>query len=463
MPRVVTPAHEAQIAAMLAQGRPPIEVAAALGLGFSTVRERARAMRLAGQLPAGPSVTSRSEPAQAVAPAAAPVTAAAARTFHEEGDQAEITYETPQRIRTLEEAIAYAEVDLAVWRVAKWECTSWEVVARGESLVADSHGKTWKIKRPEGHQLWRVWMRLERLLPKPYLDASEAIFARLAGRAPRYCLPAVPRKQAPYFLELDLFDAHFANLAWAPEAGQNDDLHLKEAIFANAVDDLLARTAGYRVDEVLFPVGNDLHHVDTLSRTTTAGTPQDCDSRYAKMIEVTECSVIAAIERMLAVPTVRQVRVIYVPGNHDTISTLHLCRTLAAWFRRMGRVTVDAGPAPRKYLERGVCLFGYTHGEGMPDGKLKSLPTIMAVEQPEAWARTQCREWKLGHRHTSQTFETLSSTEFNGVMVRRLRALTRTNAWHHKNLWVGNSQAAEAYLYSREHGYEGHHVVKTRA
>jgi hypothetical protein len=404
------------------------------------------------------------------------------RQFAEAGDTAELKFTTPHVVRTKEDAIRYGEVDTTVWKVVKWECTSNEMVAKNEKLVrsrddkykvetvdgverrrlVESKEKTWKLKTPERHHLWRVHLKLERIMPQPYMDATEALFRRLEDYAPRYEFPAVVEPASPYFMELDLFDVHFANLAWAAECRESDDLRIKEAIFSNAIGDLLSKTSGYPVDEVIFPVGNDLHHIDTLSKTTTGGTPQDCDSRYAKMIEITEGAVIGGIERMLASPKIRRVRVLYVPGNHDMISTLHLCRVLKAWFRHTGRVEVDVTPTSHKYVKEGRCLFGYIHGDKSGNDKLKSLPTIMAVEEPAWWADSICREWKLGHKHTSETFETQSSHEFNGVKIRRLSALTRTNVWHVQEQYIGNIQAAEAYLYDRTDGYQGHFVAKSR-
>jgi hypothetical protein len=42
---------------------------------------------------------------------------------------------------------------------------------------------------------------------------------------------------------------------------------------------LLKRTSTYPLAEILLVVGNDLLHTDSRSNTTTAGTPQDTDSR----------------------------------------------------------------------------------------------------------------------------------------------------------------------------------------
>ena len=363
--------------------------------------------------------------------------------FKEKGDEASVGLKINRQIKTLEELVEVCKVDTTQWRVESWECTAWNMVTKD------------KTKEAFMHQLYRVHAKLKRVAPKPFLDAMEALFKGLEKDAPRYILPPLPPpKDRPFLLEIDLYDVHFGNLCWAAETGDNDDLKISQCKYRNAVEDLMVRASTYPVRLVLMPVGNDLFHTDTLTGTTTAGTPQDCDGRYPKMVETVERSVIEACERILA--HAAKLKIIYAPGNHDTLSSYHLCRTLAAWFRNCDRVEVDLSPRYRKYEQHGICLFGYTHGDHVSSGKRKMLPGLMAVENPDAWATSRCREFKLGHVHTSV------SEEIMGVMVRHLSSLSGTNAWHFKETYVGNRKAAEAYLYSTTDGYVGHFIANAR-
>ncbi len=376
------------------------------------------------------------------------------REWSEGQGEATLEYRTPEIVRTEADAIRVGKVDLMRWRVKRWTLKTYQVATKNK--LADKTHET-KVT-----QLYAVRLDLESILPKPYLDASEALWKRLEERSPNFDQePQVVSVDASLLCEFDLFDMHFGKLCWAKESRDNYDLRITERVYLTAVDDLIAKLRGQPVARFVLPIGNDLFHVDNLMHATTGGTPMgDADCRYSKMIEIGESAVLASIDRLQAIAPVD---VIYVAGNHDRLASYHLCRTASAWFRNCERVAVDLSPAVRKYRRYGCNLFGYTHGDRVTgDAGIRSLPALMAVESPQDWGATTCREWKLGHRHTSRRFETRSSDEFQGVQVRWLSSLSGTDAWHFENGFVGNRRAAEAYLYDLSQGYSGHFVAHAR-
>lgn len=382
-----------------------------------------------------------------------PATGVRATSGSQDAMAVEWVSDTP--IRTLEDAIAHAEVDLEKWFVDRWECTAWQQGMKLRDF--DTRGKV-TAEKPVLHNLWRVSVHLKRRLPKPFQDASDALFLRMAKHAPRY-QGQIPRRRAPkgkYLLEIDIFDAHFGKLAWAPETGKNYDLKIAEAVYANAVDDLLAITHGFDLAQIVMPVGNDFFHVDSNESTTTAGTRVDSDGRYAKIIEAGEKAVVNAIDRLIQFAPVK---VLWIPGNHDRIASYHLVRTLRAWYRHAAAVEVDDSPAVRKYVAWGTNLIGYAHGH---QERRASLPTIMATERPADWAATTCHEWRLGHEHRARKMETMSVDTFNGVSVRSLQALTGTDSWHHEKGYVGTTTAAEAFVMGESQGFVGNFCVRAR-
>lgn len=375
-----------------------------------------------------------------------------AREWIQEGDKATCNFTTDQLVRGEADAIRLSGLDTNRWRVVRMWLSNYQTamkLRKGKDAPEEE-----KIV-----QLTSVKLELALILPEPYLDATEALFKRLEAKAPRFAPVASSLEPAPCIAEIDLFDVHFGKLSWLPEAGENYDLRIAEAIFLNAVEDLLSRISGYRPARFVLPLGNDLFHIDTIARTTTSGTPVDCDSRYHKMIEIGEAAVLRAVERL---QEIAPVDVIHVPGNHDRLASWHLCRLISAWFRHSDRVTVDVGPADKKYRRYGVNLFGYIHGDKVPNGRLKSLPVEMAVERKEDWAATSCREWKLGHQHTRKEYQTQSSDEFSGVVIRKLSSLSATDAYHAEWGYIGNRRAAEVYLYDMMSGYIGHFCALAR-
>lgn len=369
-----------------------------------------------------------------------------------------VEYESDTIVETLDDAIRKANVDLSVWRVRKWSCTGWSVGMKVRSFTQDGRAKLLQ-ETPVKKQLWRVRLELERILPRSLEDATEAVFERMKGYAPKYEASKVLRI-APSGNEvlavMDLVDVHFGKLAWAAETGQNYDLKIADRVYREAVSDLIGRASGFRVEEFLLPLGSDFLHVDNLGGTTTAGTPQDVDGRLAKILETAEQAVIWAVEAMAQWSD--SVRVVWVPGNHDRLMSYCLARTVAAWFRSHPGVSVDVAPTTRKYHRYHATLIGLTHGDCE---KPAQLPIIMATERPGDWAQTTCREWHAGHYHKSKRVDSVGLDTHGGVPVRTLRSLSAVDAWHYRSGFVGSQRAAEMYLYDHS-GYVGHFVANVR-
>lgn len=361
----------------------------------------------------------------------------------ETGSKASVTFETDRTIRTLEDAIAHAEVDLTTWRVKTWRLKTWTVALRVR-MGQDDKGRN-RPDKPHVKQMYGVSMTLERIQP----SAFELATAEIAERIASPCVPysPKPRPHEPHLLVMGLFDAHFGKLAWEPETGENYDLRIAERVYSDAVQDLLSRASGHAVSEILFPIGNDFFHVDTSAMLTANGTPQDTDGRYAKIIAAGNMAVLNAIEEARKHAPVRVVRV---PGNHDRYASLHLLEVLKARYANVGGVTIEASIKDRQYHVFGCNLIGMTHGN---EEAHASLPTIMATEEPILWAATTCREWLLGHFHKSKRTAFTEIDTHTGVVVRVLRALSGRDAWHYRRGYVGGQRAAEGLLYSETQGF----------
>lgn len=376
------------------------------------------------------------------------------RKFEEDGDKAKVEYTSTRFIRTLEDALEYAEVDREVWRVKKWGCTAWRVSMKLRNF--DDRGRV-THEAPHTENLWRVSMDLERILPKPWHDATLAIIERMREHSPTY--PKLKIRQQPndpHMLEVDLSDVHFGKLAWAPETGNNYDLRIAERVYKNAVTDLLNRAAGFEIDRILLPIGNDFFHIDTLTGTTTAGTPQDTEGRYDKIIETGTMALIWAVETLMAVAPVRILRI---PGNHDRQTSLHLAREIATWFRHSDAVTVDHTPKARKSILYGKNLISFTHGN---EEKHVDLPSILAHEERDLWAQAEYAEIHVGHWHRAKELRTMPLETHGGVGIRFLMSLSGVDAWHYLKGYCTSRRAAECYLWGRAPGLSGHFTAGVR-
>jgi hypothetical protein len=257
-------------------------------------------------------------------------------------------------------------------------------------------------------------------------------------------LPRIPgvrvqKSKSGIMVEVSKPDLHMGKLAWAKETGyQNYDSGIAAEVDRKADDVLLQRTATHKPEQIVLVVGNDLLNADNLQSTTTAGTPQQCDGRYQKTFRTTRQMVTDSIKRWCQVAPVR---VVMVPGNHDTLSTWHLGDSLECVFQGSKDVTIENLPTPRKYYRWGRVMLMWTHGHR---GNHASYPLLMATEQREMFGSTSWHEIHLGHLHQ------VNLREMNGVRVRILPSLCAADAWHSEMGYVGNIRSAEAYIWDRD-------------
>lgn len=357
---------------------------------------------------------------------------------------------TNKPVKTLADAVKVAGVDLLVWYVDKWEAGEWTV---GMKLKKGKDSPEEVIQT----QQYRVKLFLKRILPRSINNAIFGIFEKIGQHAPKYAnLPAInKRKEPPSVCVVGLSDVHFGKLCWGQETGKDYDLKIAEAMYSNAIDDILKTSRHRNVVKWILPIGNDHFHIDNSRNTTYAGTPQDVDGRFENVIKSGMMAPIRGIEKLI---TIAPVEVQWIPGNHDPTTSFFLALLIKFWFRNCKRVTVDSSPSPRKYCAFESTLLGFTHGN---EEKHDQLPNLMATERPKEWAGAICREWVLGHMHRSRQWITKPIDSHAGTVIRVLQTITGTDSWHHRKGYVGTRQAAEALYYDR-HGFSGQTVIPAR-
>lgn len=243
-------------------------------------------------------------------------------------------------------------------------------------------------------------------------------------------------------LEISIPDLHYGMDVWAPKGGFGSySMDIAEKMFMGAIEKLLKLAKTYKYEYILFPIGNDYLHVDNRHHTTTAGTPQMESGEWHKVFTRGRDLLIAGIDRLKqAAP----VKVLSIPGNHDTDSMLHMAMIMEAYYHKDPNVEVIADPSPIKYHEYGKNLLGFEHGRNIPATRLAGM---MAEDQPQAWARTQFREWHLGDQHRKGGAWFQEQT----VGIEYIPSLCNINAWHrdHGYTW---RRAAMAYVWNKHSG-----------
>ena len=352
-------------------------------------------------------------------------------------DESGTIWSRSSQIKTLEQALRAAEVDLEKWQVASHVINKWDIGAKNE------HGEIavqalWQVK---------VWLK-PRLRDDPKLLGAEVVkeIARLGTQR----IKCRHERKNPHglVLELSLPDLHIGKLAWRAETGDSYDSDKAVEVYNWTVADLMAKAAPYRISQIVMPIGNDLVHVDTSEGTTTAGTHVDADSRWRKMFAVARSMLIASINQ---IAHVAPIEVIVIPGNHDQQSSFALGEVLSAYYRSDKHIMIDNSPPERKYRRYGTNLIGWTHGD---DIKQEDLPLVMANEAREDYASCAIRTWHLGHFHKARERKHTAGDTHGGVSVQVIPSLSGTDSWHYKKGFVGGLKAAEVFVWNPQTGVE---------
>ena len=339
------------------------------------------------------------------------------------------------RITSIEQLVAATKTDLKEWEIERHIINKWEVGTKDPVNGGILTAPLFQVK---------LWLR-RRVVEQRFETMVSQFIDRVRSTAPVRPPVSYPAG-ARGMLELSLMDIHLGKYCWSPETGgRNYDPAIAVKMFWEALEDLLQRASGCRPEKLLFVVGNDFFNVDTMQKTTANGTPQDEAGRWQESWLCGRKLLVDAIERLRQVAPVK---VVVVQGNHDYTKIYYLGSLLEAHFRNTPGVEIDNDCRPRKYVHYGQNLIGFIHGDRISHEK---LPMIMAQECRELWAKTQFREWHLGHFHSKKTKVFVAHQDLQAVQVRLLPSLCPADAWH-ASMGYFSKPAAEAYFWDADKG-----------
>lgn len=371
--------------------------------------------------------------------------------------EADVTFVTKKRIKTLSDLLEACQVDAKEWDVVSWECNKWEVGRQEKSVnwsteKGVSSGTVNDTGKILVEPLFQVKAKLaRRKVSTDLVKQKELILKELKEYAPVLKAPPVADEldvNRINLLEICIFDPHFGKLAWREETDEDYDLKIAEKRVKEAIKDLLSRINIASVSRILLPIGNDLINIDNRHNTTFAGTPQDTDCRYMKIIKVVKRILIEVIDDL---SMIAPVDVVIVPGNHDTTSSFMMGEILESFYHKNELVKIDNVPKLRKYYQFGKNGIQFSHGN---QEKHELLGLIFATEQPKLWADTKFRFSQLGHFHKNKKVSYVSVDEHQGFQVQVLPSLSGTDFWH-KSKGYDTLKQAKAFLFNPGTGLIG--------
>ena len=226
---------------------------------------------------------------------------------------------------------------------------------------------------------------------------------------------------------MSIQDIHFGK-----EGNQTIDKDFEDTII-NLVN---RATPSHYMEKLYFIVGGDLINMDTFSGTTTSGTPlENC-------MTATEAYMQAFNAMHWAIGYIKnyckELVVVYIPGNHDRLSSFHLCHALSESIESKD-IEWDITYEERKVHVWHNNFNAFEHG----DKRSKNNPLIFATEYPKEWGATINRTLFKGHIHTDRKVEYMTSNETAGFIEKTLPSLGKADYYHYSNKYVGNRRSGK--------------------
>lgn len=371
--------------------------------------------------------------------------AQATKILKQEGENLNISIKVDFEIKSLNDLLEACEVDPKKWEVISWECKKWDLGIKNQQQEIETkalfsvNAKFKAITIDTNLNLQKDVILKELLNNKNNFDSLENWY-----NFTQNIDKAIVNKRSN-LLELALFDLHFGKLAHKEEAGEDYDIKIAVDRYNKAIETLLSRVDLNTVEKILLPVGQDLLNVDNLHGTTTAGTPQDNDSRFYKVVRTVKNVLIETINKL---SLIAPVDVVIVVGNHDEQSTFMIGEMLDAYYYNNRYVNIYNSASLRKYYKYGISGIMFTHGNRE---KFNELGMIFAAENPKLWADTKQRFVQIGHFHHNKKANTLTTQEFQGFQVQIIPSLSGSDYWHKGKGFLSLKQG-KAFLYDKEQG-----------
>lgn len=249
-------------------------------------------------------------------------------------------------------------------------------------------------------------------------------------------------------IEINFPDVHIGKFVQELVSNGVYDADIAVDRYRNAIDEALSRISVYNVKKIIYPLGQDFINFDHFEGITTKGTRQDMNEFYESVYKKAYECLLETVEKLRVISPVQ---IIYVKGNHDSLSTFTMCYSLYELykFNNISNVTVDYSTLQRKYIKIGNTTLGLGHGE-KEKNKIKEC---MQVDVPELW-NNKYRYFHLSHFHSER-----ATNEIGGVIYKWLGSMSENCKWTYESGYVGAQKKGHVFVYDDESGLYGEFYI----
>lgn len=288
----------------------------------------------------------------------------------------------------------------------------------------------WKLSSYWNKQHKDYWL-VSAMVTQKTLEGKDLLKETLENFQPNYTPVAEVHLNDTFMFPtvgvLSIQDLHFGK--------EGNDSVVKD--FREAVANLTLRAyKSHRLEKIIYVFGGDLLNMDTFNGSTTKGTPVDNELRAQDAYKQAFDSLYWSINYVKQFCD--NLHVVYLPGNHDRLSSYHMAHALSKCFSADSNIIFDVEYAERKVITYGGNFFAFEHG----DVSSKNTPLVYATEFPKLWGSTTYRTCYTGHWHRKKTVEYVSENEVHGFAIKQLPSLSKSDYWHYHNKFTGAKRQA---------------------
>lgn len=281
---------------------------------------------------------------------------------------------------------------------------------------------------------------IKELTTTDYLEIAKEVFSKEI-KPIKLLKKEVKKLDDNLLIECPGIELHLGKLGWYGETGENYDYKIASERFNQIIREMIATQNITKASNLFMSIGNDFFNTDTITYTTTKGTPQQNDVRWKKMfligLELYKNALIELRNHF------NKIDLNLVAGNHDEMSSFYLYIALQQYFKDDDVINFSNDLKKTQCYLFGKCTIFTNHG----DTNLKRLIKSIPAEFHEEWGKSLYRELHLGHLHKEVVVD-----DESGMITRRIGSPTGTNEWHYSERYVGAVQKHQLFLWHKEKG-----------
>lgn len=242
-------------------------------------------------------------------------------------------------------------------------------------------------------------------------------------------------------MEIPAIELHLGKYAEYDETGQDYSTTIAKQRFYHICDEIVRTQEREKCDRAVVMIGNDFFNTDTVTNTTTKGTPQMNDIRW-KNLFMTGLQLYKELFFTLR-EEFNTIDVRLVQGNHDVMSSFYLYIALSSYFANDEKIHFSENYKEYQCYQFGDNAIFFGHGDNNFKRLLRSIPCEFYKE----WGQSKYRELHLGHLHSELTVD-----EQSGMITRRIGSPTGTDAWHYGERYLGSVQKHQLFIWDKTEG-----------